>query len=72
MFQQTVCVVNLVNGGGAGFMELCLLHDFIHLHETSIISVLSLQFVRDEVRENEIKDEQTCHIDDWYVILPLN
>jgi len=35
--KQTVWVVNLVNVNGAGFTELGLLRDFMHLHETSII-----------------------------------
>jgi len=34
--KHTVLVVNLVNVNGAGFMELSLLRDIIHLHETSI------------------------------------
>ena len=61
-----------MNSNGAGFMELCLLRDFMHLRETSIIIAISLQFVGDEVRENENNGTQTGRIDDWCVILPLN
>jgi hypothetical protein len=61
-----------VNNKGTGFMKLYLLSDLVYLHATSIIIAISLQFVRDEVRENEVNDAQSSRIDDRYVILPVN
>ena len=72
VFQQSIWVLDPVNNKGTGFMKLCLLSDLVYLHATSITIAISLQFVRDEVRENEVRDAQSSRIDDRYVILPVN